>query len=202
MAAKNSYVRYGIVAMSFHWVIAALVLLNVGLGIYFVNFLEQGNPARGAVVNLHESLGITILVLSLLRLGWRLMNPIPVLPADFSPAKRKLARGTHYTLYALMILVPLAGWALASIPPRPLLLFNAIPWPKLAFLASLSADAKKAAAGMIAPTHIILALLLVALAIGHLSAALFYHYTIRKDRILQRMVPGTHVDAADIQRPA
>lgn len=197
MTAKNSYVRYGTVAMGFHWTIAALILLNVGLGIYFVNFLERENPMRAGVVNLHESLGITVLVLSVLRLVWRLMNPIPTLPADFSPAKRKFARGTHYTLYALMILVPLAGWALASIPPRPLLLFNAIPWPKIFFLASLSADAKKAAAGMIAPSHIILAFLLLALAIGHLSAALFYHGMIRKDKVLQRMVPGTDVKSVE-----
>src|SRR5579872_842447 len=131
MSTKNNDVRYGLVAMSFHWIIAVLILTNVGLGIWFVNFIERTDPARGAVVGLHESIGITVLVLSVLRLAWRLINPIPELPNDFSPGKRKFARGTHYTLYALMILVPLAGWALASMPPRPLMLFGAIPWPKI-----------------------------------------------------------------------
>src|ERR1700761_2321555 len=92
--AKNNNLRYGMVAMSFHWIIAVLVLTNVGLGIWFVNFIARTDPARGGVVNLHESIGITVLVLSVLRLAWRLMNPIPALPADFSPGKRMFAHGT------------------------------------------------------------------------------------------------------------
>jgi cytochrome b561 len=201
MSARNNDVRYGLVAMSFHWVIAILILTNVGLGIWFVNFIGRTDPARGVVVGLHESIGITVLVLSLLRLGWRLMNPIPELPGDFSPVKRKFARGTHYTLYALMILVPLAGWALASMPPRPLLLFASIPWPKIGYLATLSADAKKSAAGIIAPSHIIGGFLLFLLAIGHICAAFFYHFMVRKDQILQRMVPGTNVTDAGTASP-
>ena len=203
MSARNTSLRYGIVAMSFHWTIATLIILNVVLGIWFVNFLERGDPTRGTVVSLHETFGILVLLLSLLRLGWRLMNPIPALPADFSPGKRMFARGTHYTLYALMILVPLIGWALASIPDRPLVLgLGTIPWPKIFYIAVLSADAKKVAAGIIAPSHIILAFLLFALAVGHLCAALFYHGMIRKDQILQRMVPGTDVTPEGVGKPS
>lgn len=195
MIAKNNSVRYGAVAMAFHWTIATLIILNIVLGVYFVQFLDRQNPARPVIVNLHESIGILVLVLSLLRLGWRLMNPIPDLPADFSPGKRYFARGTHYSLYALMILVPFIGWNLASVPPRPLALFGVIPWPKVFYIAGLSADAKKAAAGVLAPSHIVLAFLLLALAVGHLSAALFYHRMVRRDWILQRMIPGTQVIA-------
>jgi len=203
VSARNTSLRYGIVAMSFHWTIAALIIVNVVLGIWFVNFLERGDPTRGTVVSLHETFGILVLLLSLLRLGWRLMNPIPALPADFSPGKRMFARGTHYTLYALMILVPLIGWALASIPDRPLVLgLGTIPWPKIFYIAVLSADAKKVAAGIIAPSHIILAFLLFALAVGHLCAALFYHGMIRKDQILQRMVPGTDVTPEGVGKPS
>jgi cytochrome b561 len=82
------------------------------------------------------------------------------------------------------------------------MLFGAIPWPKVFYIAQMSADAKKMAAGIIAPSHIILAFLLFALAIGHLSAALFYHYMIRKDQILQRMVPGTDVSQQGVEGPA
>ena len=195
MTSRNSSVRYGSVAMSFHWVIATLVILNVFLGIYFEQVLDSHDPMRRMVVGWHESIGITVLVLSVLRLGWRLMNPIPPLPTDFSPVKRFFARGTHYTLYTLMILVPFMGWQLASMPPRPLMLFGAIPWPKLFYIAGLSAEAKKAAAGIIAPSHVILAFLLFALAIGHICAALFYHHMIRKDQVLKRMLPGTDVGA-------
>ena len=201
-SARNDYVRYGTVAMTFHWIIAFLVILNIVLGIWFVNFLERTDAARPIVVNWHESIGATVLILSIARLIWRLMNPIPNLPADFSPGKRRFARGTHYTLYALMILVPLVGWSLASVPARPLVLFGSVPWPKIFLFANLAPDAAKATAGVLAPTHIILAFLLLALAIGHLSAALFFHYMIRKDQILQRMVPGTAVTQSGIQGPA
>jgi cytochrome b561 len=202
MTAKNTTLRYGIVAMTFHWVIAALIILNVVLGVTFVQFLDRQNPMRGVVVNWHESLGITVLVFSVLRLCWRLMNPIPKLPNDFTRRKRILARGTHYALYTLMILVPFIGWELASLPPRPLMLFGAIPWPKIFYIANLSADAKKMAAGIIAPSHVVLAFLLFTLAVGHLCAALFYHYMIRKDQILQRMVPGTAVTPRGVEGPA
>ena len=201
-SAKNDYVRYGTVAMAFHWTIAALVVINIVLGIYFVNFLTRADAIRPAIIMSHESIGATVLVLSILRLAWRLMNPIPKLPADFSPAKRAFAYGTHYTLYALMILVPLAGWSLASVPARPLVLFGSVPWPKIFLFSDLAPAAAKATAGVLAPTHIILAVLLLLLAIGHTSAAIFYHYTIRKDQILQSMIPGTDVTERGVQGPA
>jgi cytochrome b561 len=150
---------------------------------------------RRVIANWHESIGATVLILSLLRLGWRLVNPVPKMPADFTPAKRILARGTHYALYTLMILVPFIGWELASIPSHPLVLFGNLPWPKIWYLANLAPADQRHWAGIIAPSHVILAFLLFALAIGHLCAALFYHYMIRKDQILQRMVPGTNVTA-------
>jgi cytochrome b561 len=203
MTPKNNTIRYGTVAMTFHWVIAALILTNVALGITFVQFLDRQDPVRPAIVQAHESIGALVLVLSLLRLGWRLINPIPKLPADFTPAKRRLARGTHYGLYALMILVPFVGWELASIPDRPLILFGGVHWPKIWYLAGLAPADQRHWAGIIAPSHIILAFLLLALAIGHLSAALFYHFMIRRDQILQRMVPGTEVmPERTIGRPA
>ena len=68
--AKNDHVRYGTVAMAFHWTIALLVVLNIALGIWFVNFIDRADPIRGAVVNWHESIGATVLVLSILRLAW------------------------------------------------------------------------------------------------------------------------------------
>src|SRR5689334_1401759 len=184
-------IRYGTVAIAFYWGIATLVFLNVALGIYFVQFLERQNPARGAIVGLHESIGISILLLSVLRLMWRLSHPAPPLPSDFNPGQRLLARGTHYGLYFLLVFVPLAGWALASLPPRPLLMFGAVVWPKIGALAALSADSKKAAGGLLAISHIASAFLLAALAIGHIAAAVFYHGVVRRDRVLQRMLPGT-----------
>lgn len=185
--------RYGSVAIVFHWAIAILVLLNFGLGIYFVQFLERLDPARGAIVALHESVGISILVLSVLRLAWRLSHRVPSLPADFTSSQRLLARGTHYALYLLLILVPLAGWALASLPPRPLLVFGTIVWPKIGVIAALPVDAKKAAGGLLATSHVASAFVLLALAIAHIAAALWFHAAVRRDRVLHRMLFGSRV---------
>ncbi|MGH6827893.1 MAG: cytochrome b [Rhizomicrobium sp.] len=193
MAPRSTSIRYGAVAMAFHWVIALLVLTNVALGITFVQVLDRQNPIRPGIVQTHESIGAAVLILSVMRLIWRLANPVPELPADFRRAKRILARGTHYCLYALMILVPYFGWQLASIPGRPLILFGGVDWPKIWYLTGLAPQAQRHWAGIMAPTHITLAFLLLALAIGHLSAALFYHFAIRRDQILQRMLPGTDV---------
>lgn len=193
MQAKNTNIRYGTVAMAFHWTIALLIFTNVGLGLYFVNFLARQDPLREAIGWLHVSIGISVLVLSAARLAWRLMNPAPPLPADYDSGKRRLAVATHYALYALMIFVPLAGWALISVTDRPLILFGFIPWPKIGFLAAMPAAAKKGIAVVFGASHVISAFLLFALAIGHFCAALFYHFMIRKDQVLQRMVPGTDV---------
>jgi len=189
---KNTIHRYGSIAMLFHWTIAVLILTNFPLGIYF-NSIPRGSAQWLAFAELHVSIGISVLVLSLLRLGWRLRNPIPDLPSDSRPGVRKLARFTHYALYTLMILVPLLGWAIVSLPPRPLVLFGVMPWPKIGFLFSLPAAGKLAAGKILGPSHVIGAFLLIALAIGHAAAAIFYHYWIRKDQVLQRMIPGTKI---------
>ena len=193
MQAKNDSVRYGTVAMAFHWTIAALIFVNVGLGLYFVNVLAHDDPLRDEIAWLHVSIGISVLVLSAARLMWRLVNPAPPLPVEYGAGKRRLAVATHVALYALMIFVPLAGWALVSLTDRPLVLFGFLPWPKIGFLAAMPATAKKGIAVVFGASHVISALLLFLLAIGHFCAALFYHFMIRKDQVLQRMVPGTDV---------
>jgi len=200
--AKNNYVRYGTVAMSFHWIIAILIITNVVLGVWFVGVMAPKDTMRRMVVGWHESIGITVLILSILRLGWRLMNPIPKLPSDFSPMKRMLARGTHYLLYALMIIVPFLGWAFASAPARPLMIYGQA-FPKLWFMTGVTDPvALRAMVDPYVHGHIILGFSLFALAVAHICAAVFYHYMIRKDQILQRMFPGTEVSPVGIDHPA
>src|SRR5215469_1217000 len=112
MTARNSVFRYGTVAMTFHWVIALLVVINVCLGFWFANVMERGDPNLFAVVQFHKSIGLTVLALSVLRLGWRLINPIPPMPAGMSPALVVAARASHALLYVFIIVVPLAGWVM------------------------------------------------------------------------------------------
>lgn len=126
--------RYNGVAMSFHWVIALLILTNMLLGYWFGwledNALQPGSPTpagfeaflrtwpRIELVNVHKTIGMSILILSVLRLGWRLMNPPPPLQADLKPWERMLAHVVHWSLYAFMIGMPLVGWAMVSASAR------------------------------------------------------------------------------------
>lgn len=168
MTRRNTDLRYGTVAMTFHWLIAALILTNVGLGYYFNEMLAEENPARKSFGLIHVGIGLAVLLLSLARLWWRRRNPVPRLPGDVSAAERRVARGTHHLLYTLMILVPILGLSTIIVP-------------------------RELARHLIGPLHEWLAYSLFVLALGHIAAAVFYHFMIRRDKILQRMLPGTDV---------
>ena len=113
MIWSNSKIRYGAVAMTLHWVIAAMILFMAGLG-FFMTRLEETDERTFPLFQLHKSIGLTILMLSLLRLGWRLANPIPALPSGMSPWERFAARGVH-------VLTALALGAQAVFIGRPYL---------------------------------------------------------------------------------
>ena len=91
MTEASNLSRYGRVAMTLHWLIAIAVILNICLGLYMSEILADGNFARRAILPLHKSIGLSVLALSLLRLGWRMATPAPPLP-DMSPRLRLLAR--------------------------------------------------------------------------------------------------------------
>ncbi len=114
MPLANTSARYGSVAMTLHWLIAGALILNVCLGLYMSEILPDGDPSRLAILQLHKSVGLTVLALSVARLGWRLRNPVPPLPASMPAWLRIWARATHYLLYFLIIAIPLSGWLLAS----------------------------------------------------------------------------------------
>ena len=122
--------RYSSVSIGLHWLIAALLIGQVILGMRFGD-MPRG-PAKGEVFALHMSLGVTILLLSLARLGWRLSHPAPPLPSHYKAWERILARATHVLFYVVMIGMPLTGWIMTSAGDRPLPeLWGVIPWPKL-----------------------------------------------------------------------
>ena len=79
MTTANTRTRYGTVAMTLHWIIAALVLTNIYLGLSFDTY-PKGDPTLFQVVQIHKSIGLSVLTLSIIRLVWRLINPVPPLP--------------------------------------------------------------------------------------------------------------------------
>lgn len=180
--------RYSAVAILLHWSIALLVLALVGLGLVMTN-LAPGSPTQFSLYQWHKSLGITVLLLTLARIGWRLAHPVPALPANLRPWERAAARVTHVGLYVLLLAIPLSGWALVSASPWniPTVLYGIIPWPHLPVLPAL--EDKAGAEAVAKQAHNLLAWLAVALVALHVAAALKHHFILRDD-VLARMLPG------------
>ena len=197
MSTMNTQARYGAVAMTLHWLIAALIATNLLLGFYFANVINSHDPGFFAIIQLHKSIGLTVLVLSVLRLGWRLVNPVPPLPDDFGTGLRIVARGTHYLFYLLIIAVPLMGWAMVSSSPlgTPTLYFGLFSWPHIPFLAELPRAMKRGYTETFGELHALLAYSAAVLLVLHVAAALWHNFS-RHDEVLKRMIPGTRVGPA------
>lgn len=193
MTIGNTRLRYGSVAMTLHWLIAAAILLNLCLGFYMAEILTNQDPSRFAIIQLHKSVGLTVLILSLLRLGWRLVNPVPPLPASMSPGLKTLAHISHFLLYFLIIAIPLAGWAMvsASALGLPTSYFGLFHWPNIPFLADLTRAEKRPLHHIFEATHAVLAYSAAALIPIHVAGALYHQF--RGEDVLRRMLPGTRV---------
>lgn len=180
--------RYSAVAILFHWTIAVLILANLLLGwrMGYLTGMEQFG-----MFQLHKSIGITVLVLSVARLAWRLLNPPPPSVAPMKPWEHRVASVTHWLFYVMMICMPLTGWAMVSVSPYniPTLLWKTIPWPHLGFLHAMDMAGKAQVEAVSGNIHLYLALGGAALIALHVAAALKHHFVAR-DGVLGRMVPG------------
>ena len=186
----SSLTRYGNVAIALHWLIALGVIANIALGLYFAD-LPRSDPDKFLLVQTHKSIGLTVLVLSLLRVGWRLMHPVPALPASMPLLMRVAARTTHFLLYVLIVAIPFTGWALVSSSPLglPTLYFGQFSWPQLPWLVDLPRATKKLVSHEFGTIHVLLAWSAIVLVPIHILAAL-YHQFVRRDDVLARMLPG------------
>lgn len=180
--------RYSSVAMSLHWLIALLMTCNIGLAWYF-NSLPKA--LQDAPTQIHKSIGITVLLLTLVRIGWRLANTPPPLPDHMARWERWAAKGTHYVFYFLMLAMPLSGWAMVSASPliklHPTVLFGVVPWPAVPY-GHLDSDTLHGIRKAMAFTHEKLAWLAYATISLHVAAAL-KHHLIDRDDVLTRMLP-------------
>ncbi|MES2157523.1 MAG: YceI family protein [Pseudomonadota bacterium] len=169
--------RYSLTAIILHWAIAALIAFQISVG-----WALEGLGARGfSLYQLHKSVGILILALTLVRVAVRYWKPRPAkLEGGWQGA---LASGVHLGLYAFMIAGPLTGWALVSTAKVkvPTLIFGAIPLPHLPLPASVH--------GLAESSHGLIAWIGIALVALHVAGALRHHFLMR-DGLIWRMVPG------------
>ena len=185
----TSQSRYNAVAMSLHWLIAALLISNIGLAWYFKTL---SRTASIGPVQLHKSIGITILILSVLRVAWRFISPPPPLPASLAGWERVAANTAYVLFYVVMLGMPLSGWAMSSASPLihvfPITLYHLVPVPAIGPLTTLPPAQMKQAHDIFEATHGLLAKLAYALIVLHVLAAL-RHQFIKRDEVVSRMVP-------------
>lgn len=179
---------YNSVAKFLHWTIALAVLSMIALG-YVMNDLPRTDPSKFTLFQIHKSIGITILLLSLFRLYWRLSHPVPPLPATMPRWEKILANMNFYLFYVLMIGVPLLGWAVVSASPLnlPTILYGFIPWPHLPILPTM--DNKKEIAETLGDIHGTLAYAILGLLALHVGGALKHHF-VEHDNVLTGMTPN------------
>lgn len=183
--------RYTGVAIAFHWIIALLMIVNVGLAWAWP--LAPDEAVR-PLINNHKSIGITLLGLVTLRLLWRMTHTPPALPAHHKPWEKRAAHAVHILLYVIMFALPLSGWLMDSAykdaAAHPNLYFGTFEWPRIGWVMTMSDPvAKEAVHGFFGATHGIAAKILYLLFILHVGGAL-KHQFIDKDRELARMGIG------------
>lgn len=139
---------------------------------------------------LHKSVGITLLFLTLVRIAWRLLNPPPPLPDDMKPYERLLSHSVQIGFYALMIIIPLAGWLLVSISPFQIstVLYGTLDWPHLPFTSGLR-QGNELLHTVVANVHSKGAWVMIGLLGLHVAGAV-KHELGGEEGVLKRMLPG------------
>lgn len=192
MSLKNTTDRWGGISQLLHWTIAILIVL-IGIVGLVMGELPR-SPKYFWVYTAHKSLGLTVLALVLVRIGWRLYagapRPVPGTPR----LQALLASATHGAIYLLILALPLSGWIYDSANAlRPFRWFGLVEVPKLvAPDEALAASAHGA--------HEWLFWLLMALVAGHACAALYHHF-IQRDATLARMLPRRWITASPAKDP-
>jgi len=180
MALRNTTRRWGAVAQLLHWLIVALIIVQVTLAA-LADDLPPG-VKKLTMLARHKSVGITILMLAIVRLLWRWANPTPALPLTLKPYEQRLARVTHGLLYVLLFAMPLSGWMMSSARGFPVSWFGFFQLPDLVPKSKPLYEA-------LLTTHETLAIVLGAVVALHVAAALKHHYMLRDD-VLRRMLPA------------
>lgn len=174
MFTKNSADSWGPLSRAFHWIIVVLILFQGASGL-----LHESLPRN--VMSWHKSIGITILMLAVLRVLWRVYAGAPI-PVEGTTRPQKLAASAlHLLLYALIFIVPVTGWIVADSGKRPLTWFGmAMP-----DLVATNPQLHESFEGW----HEQMFWVLVVVSAAHMLAALYHHMFVR-DRTLSRMLRG------------
>jgi cytochrome b561 len=171
--------RYTRTAIALHWLTALLVVAAFPLGVYMADLALS--PLKLKLISYHKWLGVTVFLLLLLRLAWRIGHVPPPLPDSMPLWQRQAAHGLHLVLYLLLFAIPLTGWLMSSAKGFQTVYLGVLPLPDL-----IAKD--KALGDGLRQVHEMLNLTLLVLLLAHVAAALKHHF-IERDGILARMLP-------------
>ena len=174
MPSPQRYTRF---AVALHWIVAAIVFAQFALGWLMQEIAKQPPGPRAYAFNVHKSIGLTILALMLVRIAWRLSHPAPALPA-MPRWQARAALANHFLLYALLVVMPLAGYLGSAFSGYPVRFFGIV----LPAWAPKSEAMKQA----MSEVHLVGAWLLAAAVLLHL-AAVVKHAMVDRDGLLARM---------------
>ena len=185
--ATGTSPRYAAIAIGLHWAIAALLLGNIFLG---WNMGGDESPPVESLFQLHKSIGITILFLTVARIAWRILNPPPELPESMPAHEKWLSTLVHVGFYFALLAMPLTGWVLVSISEFSVatVLYGLISWPSLPGLSELSEGAKSALHVPIEFIHSKSAWLVIVLLVLHVAGAVKHQFD-HTESVLKRMIP-------------
>lgn len=179
--------RNGSVARFLHWAIAILIIVTLPCAWVMTN--SGSGPLQNFLFVVHESIGLTVLALAVLRVIWRLVEPPPPFPASVPPGQALLAHLNHWLLYFLLFLMPITGYLSVVAGGYPLNFFGLFDVPRLV--------AKSEGLGKFTETaHLTLQYAVYGLVLVHVAATLHHHW-VRQDRVLRRMWPARQVSAAE-----
>ena len=179
--------RYGRLSILLHWVIAGLILTQVGLGWYMNEYLPDHSRAQAAIESLHVSLGLTTLLVIVLRVALRVTHRAPPLAAGIALWERVLAGTSHFLFYLLMLALPLTGWAMVSLRPQAIR-FWGLDWPRMPHLDFLMAPEQRPLRHSLQQVHtnLLVWIILANLAL-HVAGALKHQFD--GNPVLWRMLP-------------
>lgn len=188
MLVRNTTAEWGAIQQLFHWLVVLAVLAQLVLG-----FSYAGLPSESAtwqqLFPIHTTLGLSIGLVMLLRLVWRLLNPVPMLPDTLKPWQKTLARTTHWLFYLLLIGLPIGGYLLVSTHGQPVPFYG---WSLPPLMAIADNELLHAT---IWTLHAAGSFLVILLVLMHILGALRHEWQLRDD-VLRRMTPFMHTAAA------
>lgn len=171
---------YNGIAKTLHWLVFALMSGAFVVGFYMSDL--PLSPTKLQLLSWHKWTGVTIFLLVLLRLTWRLMNPPPPHTAPMPSWKLQASEIVHRMLYLLMLAMPLSGWLMSSAKGVPTVWFGLIQLPDLL-------EKNKPLGKALEEVHEMLGYIILAFVAVHVVAALKHHF-IDRDNVLARMLPG------------